>query len=189
VSFQGFDLPDDLKMLSDTIAEFVRKEIVPVEASVPGDSRDPRRRPCRAAEEGARRRVLVPAGAAGIRRRRAEHLREHRRDGADGQAPLQLRTAGRGGRHLTWEAAWDADQGRDARTKASIAKLYGTETGFAVVDAMMQILGGMGMTKDMPLEHWFRGLRVARVVEGPSEIHRFLIARDMLGGAALGRGA
>ena len=56
----------------------------------------------------------------------------------------------------------------------------------AVVDAMMQILGGMGMTKDMPLEHWFRGLRVARVVEGPSEIHRFLIARDMLGGAALG---
>jgi hypothetical protein len=48
---------------------------------------------------------------------------------------------------------------------------------------------GMGMTKDMPLEHWFRGLRVARVVEGPSEIHRFLIARDMLGGAALGRGA
>ena len=52
---------------------------------------------------------------------------------------------------------------------------------------MMQILGGMGMTKEMPLEHWFRGLRVARVVEGPSEIQRFLIARDMLGAAALGR--
>ncbi|MDT7662165.1 MAG: acyl-CoA dehydrogenase, partial [Pseudonocardiales bacterium] len=47
--------------------------------------------------------------------------------------------------------------------------------------------GGMGMTMDLPLEHWFRGLRVARVVEGPSEIHRFLIARDLLGGAALGR--
>jgi acyl-CoA dehydrogenase len=91
-------------------------------------------------------------------------------------------------RHLTWEAAWEADQGRDARTKASMAKLYGTEAGFEVVDAMMQILGGMGMTKDLPLEHWFRGLRVARIVEGPSEIHRFLIARDLLGGAALGRG-
>ena len=90
-------------------------------------------------------------------------------------------------RHLTWEAAWDADQGRDARTKASMAKLYGTEIGFEVVDAMMQILGGMGMTKDLPLEHWFRGLRVARIVEGPSEIHRFVIARDLLGGAALGR--
>jgi acyl-CoA dehydrogenase len=90
-------------------------------------------------------------------------------------------------RHLTWAAAWEADQGKDARTKASMAKLYCTEAGFEVVDAMMQILGGMGMTKDLPLEHWFRGLRVARIVEGPSEIHRFLIARDILGNAALGR--
>jgi acyl-CoA dehydrogenase len=90
-------------------------------------------------------------------------------------------------RHLTWEAAWAHDQGLDARTQASIAKLYGTEAGFEIVDAMMQILGGMGMTKDLPLEHWFRALRVARVVEGPSEIHRFLIARDILGPAALGR--
>jgi acyl-CoA dehydrogenase len=90
-------------------------------------------------------------------------------------------------RHLTWDAAWDADHGRDARTKASAAKLYATETGFEVVDAMMQILGGMGMTSDLPLEHWWRGLRVSRVVEGPSEIHRFLIAREMLGSASLGR--
>ncbi|MGH3319564.1 MAG: acyl-CoA dehydrogenase family protein [Streptosporangiaceae bacterium] len=92
-------------------------------------------------------------------------------------------------RHLTWEAAYRRDQGHDARTEASIAKLYATEMGFRVVDAMMQILGGMGMTKDLGLEHWFRGLRVARVVEGPSEIHRFLIARDILGGSALGRSA
>jgi acyl-CoA dehydrogenase len=98
-------------------------------------------------------------------------------------ARMQLSAA----RHLTWEAAWEADQGRDARTKASIAKVYATEAGYQIVDAMMQILGGMGMTKEMPLEHWFRGLRVARVVEGPSEIQRFLVARDMLGAAALGR--
>ena len=57
--------------------------------------RDPRRRPCRAAEEGARRRVLVPGGTAGVRRRRAERLREHRRHRADGQAPLQLPGTGR----------------------------------------------------------------------------------------------
>ncbi|HLI36205.1 MAG TPA: acyl-CoA dehydrogenase family protein [Streptosporangiaceae bacterium] len=92
-------------------------------------------------------------------------------------------------RHLTWEAAWKHDQGRDARIEASIAKVYATEAGYQVVDAMMQILGGMGMTKDLPLEHWYRGLRVARVVEGPSEIHRFLIARDILGAAALGKTA
>jgi len=88
-------------------------------------------------------------------------------------------------RYLTWDAAWDADHGINARTKASIAKLHATEAAFKIVDAMMQILGGMGMTSDMPLEHWFRGLRVSRVVEGPSEIQRFLIARDILGKAAL----
>jgi acyl-CoA dehydrogenase len=88
-------------------------------------------------------------------------------------------------RYLTWDAAWDSDRGINARTKASIAKLHATEAAFKVVDAMMQILGGMGMSSDLPLEHWFRGLRVARVVEGPSEIQRFLIARDILGKAAL----
>ncbi|MCW2996060.1 MAG: acyl-CoA dehydrogenase [Conexibacter sp.] len=92
-------------------------------------------------------------------------------------------------RLLTWRAAWAHDQGRDARTEASVAKLYGTEMGFRVVDRAIQILGGMGVSKDMPLEHWFRDLRVARIVEGASEIHRYLIAREALGGAALGQRA
>jgi alkylation response protein AidB-like acyl-CoA dehydrogenase len=205
VSFQGFDLPDDLKMLSDTIAEFVRKEIVPVEASVPGDARAIPAADLAEHAWSSFSAISEPTGgsdpARAIRTTATRdgdvyRINGHKlwTTGADSARygivyARTDRTAGRGGRHLTWEAAWDADQGRDARTKASIAKLCGTETGFAVVDAMMQILGGMGMTKDMPLEHWFRGLRVARVVEGPSEIHRFLIARDMLGGAALGRGA
>jgi acyl-CoA dehydrogenase len=90
-------------------------------------------------------------------------------------------------RHLTWEAAWVADHGGDARTASSIAKLYGTEMGYRVVDAMMQILGGMGVSKELPLEHWFRALRVSRIVEGPSEIHRYLIARELLGSAATGK--
>jgi len=90
-------------------------------------------------------------------------------------------------RHLTWDAAYAHDHGEDARSKASIAKLYGTEMGFRVVDAMMQILGGMGMARELPLEGWFRALRVARVVEGPSEIHRYLLAREILGPAATGR--
>lgn len=92
-------------------------------------------------------------------------------------------------RYLTWDAAWEADHGneKEARMKASAAKLYATEAGFEIVDAMMQILGGMGMTTELPLEHWFRALRVSRVVEGPSEIHRYLLAREMLGSAALGR--
>lgn len=90
-------------------------------------------------------------------------------------------------RLLTWQAAWAHDHGRDARTQASMAKLYATEMGFRVVDRAIQTLGGMGVSKDLPLEHWFRDLRVARIVEGASEIHRYLIARDALGTASLGR--
>jgi acyl-CoA dehydrogenase len=88
-------------------------------------------------------------------------------------------------RHLTWAAAYQHDQGKDFRVAASIAKLFGTEMAFTVVDGMMQILGGMGVAMDMPLEHWFRALRVSRIVEGPSEIQRFIIARDILGKAAV----
>jgi acyl-CoA dehydrogenase len=91
------------------------------------------------------------------------------------------------GRYLTWEAAWKDDQGENAQLEASIAKVYCTEMGFRVVDRMMQILGGMGVSKELPLEHWFRALRVSRIVEGPSEVHRYLIARNALGAVATGR--
>lgn len=89
-------------------------------------------------------------------------------------------------RWLTWDAAWQDDRGEDARVAASIAKLYGTEMGFRVIDRAIQILGGLGVAKEGLLEHWFRDLRISRIVEGPSEVHRYLIARDMLGSAALG---
>jgi acyl-CoA dehydrogenase len=92
-------------------------------------------------------------------------------------------------RWLTWQAAWKDDQGDDARLEASMAKLYASEMGFRVVDRAMQILGGMGVAKELNLEHWFRDLRTMRIVEGASEIHRYLIAREMLGAAATGRPA
>jgi len=91
------------------------------------------------------------------------------------------------GRWLTWEAAWKDDQGQDARLEAATAKLYCTEMGFRVVDKMMQLLGAMGMSRELPLEGWFRDLRVARVVEGSSEILRAQIARKVIGPAASGR--
>lgn len=88
------------------------------------------------------------------------------------------------GRWLTWQAAWKADTGQDARLEAAMAKLYCTEVGFRVVDSVMQILGAMGMAREMPLESWFRDLRVARVVEGTSEMLRSQIARQVIGPAA-----
>jgi acyl-CoA dehydrogenase len=88
------------------------------------------------------------------------------------------------GRWLTWQAAWKADTGQDARLEAAMAKLYCTEMGFRVVDSVMQIMGAMGMAREMPLESWFRDLRVARVVEGTSEMLRSQIARQVIGPAA-----
>jgi acyl-CoA dehydrogenase len=92
-------------------------------------------------------------------------------------------------RLLTWQAARKDDEGKDARLEAAMAKLYSSEMGFRVVDRAIQILGGMGLSKELNLEHWFRDLRTMRIVEGGSEIQRFLIAREMLGSAATGRPA
>jgi acyl-CoA dehydrogenase len=90
-------------------------------------------------------------------------------------------------RLILWDAAMRDERGEDARHVASMAKLYCSERAFAAVDRAVQVLGGMGLSKEMPLEHWFRGLRVTRVIEGPSEVHRMLLAREFLGEAALDR--
>jgi acyl-CoA dehydrogenase len=84
-------------------------------------------------------------------------------------------------RWLTWEAAWKADRGEHFKHEASIAKLYATEVANRVVDRCVQIYGGMGVSKEFPFERWFRELRIKRIGEGPSEVHRMVIARNLLG--------
>ncbi|MBI4505671.1 MAG: cyclohexanecarboxyl-CoA dehydrogenase, partial [Chloroflexi bacterium] len=49
-----------------------------------------------------------------------------------------------------------------------------------VVDRCIQIHGGLGVSKDLPLERWYRELRIRRIGEGPSEVHRIVVARDLL---------
>ena len=83
-------------------------------------------------------------------------------------------------RMLVYDAASKVDAGLSAKVDASTCKLVGTETAGRVVDRAMQIFGGMGMAKEMPLERWYRELRVKRIGEGPSEVHRMVIARDKL---------
>ncbi len=84
-------------------------------------------------------------------------------------------------RWITWRLAWRMDQGhKDWRRDAAMVKLQGSEMIWRVVDRAMQLYGGMGMTKDMPLEYICRACRVFRIYEGPSEVHRWFIARDLL---------
>ena len=82
---------------------------------------------------------------------------------------------------LTLEAATRADRGEPFRKEAAMAKLVASEAGSRVVDRSMQIFGGYGVTKDFPFERWFREMRIRRIGEGPSEVQRHVIARDLLG--------
>jgi acyl-CoA dehydrogenase len=83
---------------------------------------------------------------------------------------------------LTLYAAWRAQQGLDARHASSVSKLNGAEMANKVVDRVLQIHGGMGYTKELPIERWYRELRLLRIYEGTDEIQRRTIARNLFKG-------
>jgi alkylation response protein AidB-like acyl-CoA dehydrogenase len=83
-------------------------------------------------------------------------------------------------RWLTLDAAAKADRGEPFRTEAAMAKLVATEAASRVVDRCMQMFGGYGVTKDFPFERWYREMRIRRIGEGPSEVQRHIIARELL---------
>jgi acyl-CoA dehydrogenase len=89
----------------------------------------------------------------------------------------------RAARLLIYQAAWKAQLGEEFRNESSIAKVYATETANRVVDRCVQILGGRGVLRDLPMERWYRELRIKRIGEGPSEVHRLVVARNLVGAA------
>ncbi|MCK2236634.1 MULTISPECIES: acyl-CoA dehydrogenase family protein [unclassified Crossiella] len=91
-------------------------------------------------------------------------------------------------RWLVLSSAWQVDAGLDSRQGQSMAKLYGGVKANEIVDRMLQIHGGMGYTKELPLERWYRELRLLRIYEGTDEIQRRTIARNLLKGHATVRG-
>ena len=78
-------------------------------------------------------------------------------------------------------AAAKCDRNEPFRMEAGLAKLVASEAAGRIVDRSMQIFGGYGMTKDFPFERWYRELRIRRVGEGPNEVQRHVVARDLLG--------
>jgi acyl-CoA dehydrogenase len=85
-------------------------------------------------------------------------------------------------RWLVLHAAWTVDQRRDARHASSIAKLSGAAMANRVVDRVLQIHGGMGYTRELPIERWYREVRLWRIFEGTDEMQRLIISRDLLRG-------
>ncbi len=94
---------------------------------------------------------------------------------------IDIRTS----RLLTIAAAQKADSGQPFRFETAMAKLTSTEAAGRVVDRAIQIHGGLGVSKDLPLERWYRELRIRRIGEGPSEVQRIIMARDLLSGDAV----
>ena len=95
---------------------------------------------------------------------------------ADSEMELQA------ARLLTYQAAWRADLGHDIKIEASIAKVTATETAGRVIDRCVQMFGALGVSKELPLERWYREMRIKRIGEGPSEVHRMVVARHVLSG-------
>jgi acyl-CoA dehydrogenase len=86
-------------------------------------------------------------------------------------------------RWLVWEAAWKYDSGEDFRMEAAMAKVFSSEVLMRVVDRAVQVHGGYGVSKWLPLERWYREARIRRIGEGPSEVMRMLIARYLFRGS------
>ena len=85
-------------------------------------------------------------------------------------------------RAFTHQVAWEFDQGGDRKTlhaKAATAKLAASEASNRVADRAVQIFGGRGYMRDYPVERLWRELRVDRIWEGTSEIHRLIIANEV----------
>ena len=86
-------------------------------------------------------------------------------------------------RALLTRACWELDRGEPASNATSIAKTYAAEAIFRIVDRSIQMCGGLGVSDDLPLARLSREVRPFRVYDGPSEVHRWAIAKRVVGAA------
>jgi hypothetical protein len=80
-------------------------------------------------------------------------------------------------RSLLMQACWELDQGSHASMSTSIAKTFAAEAIGRIVDRAAQMCGGLGVSEDLPIARLIREVRPFRIYDGPSEVHRWSIAR------------
>ncbi len=83
-------------------------------------------------------------------------------------------------RLMVYRTAWMYDQGMDTRDQSYMTKIFCTEMAGRVVDRAIQVHGGVGLTKALPLEYWYRQLRSIRITEGVTEVLRWRLARNLM---------
>jgi acyl-CoA dehydrogenase len=99
---------------------------------------------------------------------------------ADSMAEMQA------ARLMTLQAAWKMDQegAPAARVEIAMIKYFGAKVLYDVIDRAIQVHGSLGFSCDLPLEHMYRAARAARIYDGPDEVHRQTVARQVLKGYA-----
>jgi acyl-CoA dehydrogenase len=83
-------------------------------------------------------------------------------------------------RLMVLEAAWKLEQGQEARQETSMCKVFVAEAVGRVIDRCVQMCGALGISCDTLLERLYRDVRAFRIYDGPSEVHRMVIARHLL---------
>ena len=81
---------------------------------------------------------------------------------------------------LVYRAAWLRDQGQRVTKEAAMAKMVATEGAQQVIDAALQLFGGMGVVSEVPVERLYREIRALRIYEGATEVQQLIIARELL---------
>jgi alkylation response protein AidB-like acyl-CoA dehydrogenase len=81
---------------------------------------------------------------------------------------------------LTYRAAWERDRGMKVTKEAAMAKMTATESAQQVIDAAVQLFGGLGVTSGHPAEQLYREIRALRIYEGATEVQQLIIARELL---------
>ena len=83
-------------------------------------------------------------------------------------------------RLMTLDAARAMDRGDEARVEISLIKFWGATMLHNVIDRAIQVHGALGVTSDTPLDRMYREARYARLYDGPDEVHRMVVARNLL---------
>jgi len=125
----------------------------------------------------ARRAHEIAAGYAARREVFGSRLGEHEGVGfmlADNEIDIRM------ARLAIWHTAWVLDQGERGGTESSMAKVVCSEAIWRVADRCVQIMGGQGVTGETLVERIFREVRGFRIYDGPSEVHRWSIARKVM---------
>jgi acyl-CoA dehydrogenase len=139
----------------------------------------------------AKGRLTIGAHCVGLAERIIDEMTTHAANSRQGGRPIgdfqlvqallaESQTEARAGRALALSAGHAFDAGTDTREGPAVTKLFCSEMLGRVADRGVQVLGGLGYMRSVPIERFYRDARLYRIYEGTSEIQKLIIARQML---------